>query len=285
MKFNVTGSNFDVERCVHCVVSLLTKETSEENTMKPILFSITAACAIFSVTAFAQTPDLTLSGTYVFAEEGTGVSQPVASLGILNFLSGGTVAGVHVLRSPGSTVKNNVQGTYALNPGGDGTLMLSYQSPGSDDNQPVTTYLKYNLRWIKNRGIVALRTDAGLFSLATLTPAAEPGPIKGGFLFAERANGAPYAGLGYLGLEGGNIVNGSEQIAALGSNGIMILTGTYSVGADGFGSLTLNTPVYDGFGSVTTATANYVFAAAANQIYAIRTDGASAFVSTLTPVQ
>ncbi len=250
--------------------------------MKHSFLHATAAIALLSSAAFAQAVDPTLTGSFILVEEGTGVSQPVASLAILNFMSGGTVAGTHIMRGPGMTVKNSVQGTYSMKADGSGNLALSYQTPQTEDNQPIVTSFNYQLRWSKTGGVVAIRTDTGLFSIAVLTAAAPAGPIKGGFLLVERANGTPYAGLGYLGLDGANGITGSEQVAALGSNTVSALTGAYAVGTDGFGSMTLNFPSVNSDGNTVYTAANYVFAVGVNQLYAIRTDGGAAFISTLT---
>ena len=254
------------------------------NTMKHFI-NMTAAFAILSSVAFAQPMDQSLSGTFVLAEEGSGVSQPVASIAILNFASGGTVMGTQLLRGPGTTVKNNVQGTYLLNSDGTGSLALTSQTMATEDSQSIVTSINYQLRGSKTRGIAAIRTDPGLFTIALLSPAAAAGPIKGGFILAERANGVAYAGLGILSFDGTNAVAGSERVASVGSNVVNNLTGTYAVGSDGFGTLTLSVPATDADGNTSYTTANYVFVAGANQIFAIRTDAGTAFVSTLTAMQ
>ena len=144
----------------------------------------------------------------------------------------------------------------------------------------------YNLRWSKSSGIAAIRSDTGYFTIGTLSPAADPAAIKGGFIFAERGNASPYAALGQLSFDGTNAITGSERVAAVGLNVAYNLTGNYAIGSDGFGSFTLNIPSStDADGNVTFSAANYVFAASMGQIFAIRTDGNSAGVSTLTTMQ
>src|SRR5450432_528595 len=112
--------------------------------MKNFLLKSAAPFAMLSIAAFAQPDTQSLSGAFVLVEEGSGVSQSMASLSILNFLSGGTVAGIQVVRSPGSTVKKSVQGTYLLNNDGTGTLILSSQTPATEDNAPVVTSVNYH---------------------------------------------------------------------------------------------------------------------------------------------
>ena len=253
--------------------------------MKNFLLKSSAAFAVLSIAAFAQQDTQSLSGTFVLVEEGSGVSQSVASLALLNFLSGGTVAGIQVVRSPGSTFKKNVQGTYVLNNDGTGSLILNSLTSGNEDNAPVVTSVNYHLRMAKSRGITAIPTDTGLFSIAVLSQAGPAGPLKGGFIFAERGNGSPYAGLGLLTLDGANAVSGTERVATVGVNAVYNLTGTYGVDSDGFGSMILNIPSTDLDGNPTSSAASYIFLSSAGQVYAIRTDANTAFVSTLTAVQ
>ena len=254
--------------------------------MKQFFLSI-ATLGMFSSAASAQPGVQPMSGTFVLAEEGSGVSQPIASIAILNFASGGTVAGVQIQRSPGSTLKLNAIGTYSLNNDGTGTLALTLtgQAVPPEGVDPFVGSASYHLRWAKGRGVAALRMDTGLFTIGSLSPAADAGLPKGGFIFAERGNGSPYAGLGLLNFDGANAIAGSERITSVGLNFTNNLAGSYSMGADGFGAFTLNIPSTDVDGNVSYSAANYVFAAGAGQILAIRTDGNSAVVSTLTSIQ
>ena len=123
--------------------------STKVNTMNQFFFSITAF-AMISSAAFAQPNIQTMSGTFILAEEGSGVSQPIASIAILNFASGGTVAGVQVQRSPGSTIKLSAIGTYALNNDGTGTLALTLQTMPADGSEPVVGTANYHLRWSKS---------------------------------------------------------------------------------------------------------------------------------------
>ena len=251
--------------------------------MKQFFLTILAASAVVS-TAHAQPNTQSMSGVFVLAEEGSGVSQPIAALAILKFNPDGTVAGFQIHRGPGSTLKSSAQGTYSLNGDGTGVLALATQTMPADNSDPMQSTANYYLRWSKTRGIAAIRSDTGFYTIGTLA-LADPGPVKGGFILAERGNGLPYAALGQLNFDGTSAITGSERIAALGFSAAYNVTGSYATGLDGFGSFTLNIPSTDADGNVSFSPANYVFAATGNQIFAIRTDGNSAVVSTLTSMQ
>jgi len=249
--------------------------------MKHFSFALTAALAILSC-AFAQQNTQTLSGTYVFSEEGSGVTQPMASVAILNFMTGGTVAGTRVWRSPGSSYKSSLQGTYSLNSDGAGALALTATTIPTDGSDPVTVNVNYQLLVSKTRNINAIRTDNGFFTIAQLSPAATIGSLKGAFVFSEQGNGSPYAGLWLLNLDGTNGITGSLRVQTVGVNVACNLTGNYALASDGFGTLTLNIPATDLDGNVSFTPANYIFVAGMNQVFAIRTDATTATISTLT---
>jgi hypothetical protein len=253
--------------------------------MKLSLRYILAASAILSIGANAQSNTQSLSGSFILAEEGSGVSQPVASIAILKFTGDGNVSGLQLLRGPGSLTKLSAQGSYVLNSDGSGMLLLTTMTMPTDSSDPVQSTANYSLRWTRNRGIAAIRLDTGFFTIGTLAPSADPGPITGSFILAERGNGSPYAGLGRLSFDGSSAIAGAERVAALGMNSAFDLTGSYAMGSDGFGSFTLNIPFTDFSGNTGATAANYVFAQSTTQIFAIRTDGNSAIVSTLTAIQ
>ena len=250
--------------------------------MKKLFPKLTLAFAVLSSAANAQQTSAPLSGTYIFSEEGSGSSQPIASIAILNFMSGGTVAGMEISRSPGTTAKTSLQGTYVLNTDGAGSLALTAQTMPTDGTAPVTSNLNYQLLSPGSGPIDAIRTDNGFFTIGRLSLKAQASPLKGSFVFAEHGNGTPFAGLGELNLDGTNTLSGSERVESLGFNVVNSVTGNYSVGSDGFGSFTLNIPSTDINGNVSNSAANYVFVSGVDQVYAIRTDANTAAISTLS---
>lgn len=250
--------------------------------MKKFLLTLTLAFALLSSAAIAQQTSVSLSGAYIFSEEGSGVSQPIASIAILNFMSGGTVAGMEISRSPGTTAKNSLQGTYVLATDGTGSLALTAQTMPTDGSDPVVSNVNYQLISPRSGPIDAIRTDNGFFTIGHLSLAAPASPLKGSFVFAEHGNGTPFAGLGELNLDGNNALSGFERVETVGFNVVNKVTGNYSVGSDGFGSFTLNIPSTDINGNVSNSAANYVFVSAVDQVYAIRTDANTAAVSTLS---
>ena len=154
----------------------------------------------------------------------------------------------------------------------------------ADGSDPYFFSVNYQLilPTVKSRAINAIRTDNGYFTIAKLVPAAPAGTLKGSFLFSEHGNGAPYAGLGLLTLDGTNGIAGYERVESIGVNGVNSVTGNYTVASDGFGTFSLNVSSVDINGSAIVATTNYIFVNGVDQVYAIRTDANSAFISNLT---
>ena len=212
------------------------------------------------------------------------MSQPIASVAILNFMSGGTVAGTQISRTPGSTVKSSLQGTYTLNNDSTGSLTLTAQTMPADGSDPVMSNINYQLLSPRSGAIDAIRTDNGIFTIAHIS-LKSTSALKGAFILSEHGNGTPYAGLGVLNLDGANAITGSERVETVGVNVVNSLTGNYAVGSDGFGSLTLNVPFTDINGNVSSSAANYLFVAGVDQVFAIRTDANTAVVSTLSALQ
>ena len=252
--------------------------------MKTFIFGLSAVTLMLSNITFAQPTTQSLTGTYVFYEEGASVSQQIASIATVNFSTGGSVAGTRYWRSPGNSYKSNLIGAYSTNPDGTLTLAMTAATMPIDGSDPVTFKVNYQLILPKSKSqtINAIRTDNGYFTIAKLIPAAAPGTLKGSFLFSEHGNGAPYVGLGQLNLDGTNNIAGYERVESIGVNTIYTLTGNYSVGSDGFGTFTLNIPGVDPDGNPTVTPTNYIFLNGADQIYAIRTDASTAFISNLS---
>ncbi len=250
--------------------------------MKSLLFSVLAV-AVASPMVFAQQNTQTLTGSYVFYEEGSGVTQPIAAIAIINFTSGGSVLGTKYWRSPGNSYKSSLLGTYSTNSDGTMTLSMVGTTLPTDGSDPIICNLNYQLLAPKSSSstISAIRTDNGYFTIAKLIPTAAAGPLKGSFLFSEHGNGAPYAGLGALTLDGGGNLAGSERVQSIGVNTVYAITGTYSMGTDGFGTFTLNVPSTDLDGNQIVTQTSYIFVRGIDQIYAIRSDANSAFISNI----
>ena len=253
--------------------------------MKQLFFKSATALALLSSAAVAQQSASSLTGTYVFSEEGTGGSQAIASIATLSFTSSGMVSGTEISHSPGTTLMSSLQGNYSLNTDGTGSLSMIAQTMPSDGSDPVASNVNYQLLAPRSGAIDTLRTDNGFFTIGHLSSAAAAGLPKGSFALAEHGNGSAFAGLGIVNLDGASALSGSEHVESIGFNVVNILTGSYAMASNGFGSLTMSTPVTDIFGSVSSSTMNYAFVVGVDQIYAIRTDNNSAALSTLSALQ
>jgi len=250
--------------------------------MKQFFFKATAAFAILSSAVFAQQSAQTLTGTFVFSEEGTGGTQPIASIALLTFTNGGMVSGTELTHSPGSTLQSSLQGSFTLNNDGTGAVSLLATTMPTDGSDPVSFMVNYQLIAQKSGTITALRTDNGFFTIGHLSKAAPAGLPKGAFAFAEHGNGAAFAGLGIVTLDGANALTGTERVEALGSSLVSALTGSYAIGANGFGTMAIMSPATDVFGNITSTPMNYAFVVGADQIFAIRTDNNAAALATLS---
>ena len=90
------------------------------------------------------------------------------------------------------------------------------------------------------RNIAVLSLAACAAALAAGTTNFTASSIKGAYVFTEQgstSNNAPYAGLGSITLDGAGNATGSETIQSTGANLTTTFTGTYTVNADGSGTI------------------------------------------------
>jgi len=106
--------------------------------------------------------------------------------------------------------------------------------------------------------------------------------LKGRFVLAEE--GANTAALGVLAFDGAGTVTGTEYVQAPGLTQSMAVSGSYTLAADGSGTLTLNTQVATEDGTAPAMLATYDFLPAKGGGFAaIRRDSATASLAEILP--
>jgi hypothetical protein len=106
--------------------------------------------------------------------------------------------------------------------------------------------------------------------------------LNGKFILAEE--GASSSSLGILTLDASGTVSGMEFVQSAGLTQSIPVTGSYTIAADGSGSLSLNTQVATEDGLAPAVTAVYDFLSAkASGFVAIRRDSANAAVADIEP--
>lgn len=126
---------------------------------------------------------------------------------------------------------------------------------------------------IRNTILIALCVSAAWGQ----TPA-----LKGRFVLAEE--GGNTAALGVLNFDGAGNVAGTEYVQAPGLTQSMAVSGSYTLAADGSGTLTLNTQVATEDGTAPAVLATYDFLPAKNgSLAAIRRDSAATTLAEITP--
>lgn len=245
----------------------------------------------------------TLTGDYVLAESGTvGSASGLAAIGRLTFDGNGGVSGWELVRNSNRNVTTTCTGTYAIEPDGRGTLILTHTEPTpvAEGEEASTTQSAYEFV-VHGAGSVgdslsAIRSDNGTAVTVHLTRAqvgASVSSLKGAYVLSERgtagsAGETTLAGLGLVNLDGMGGVSGWETVRFAGGSLTTKFVGTYSIDAGGVGTMniihTLPGPVAEGE-EPKTATSSYKFLVDVDgikELHAVRTENGIAVSSTFT---
>lgn len=235
---------------------------------------LAAAALASSLTAGAIYGQSTqkLKGSYVLTETGTTPNgQNFAALASLTLSDNGSVIGTELLQTATGLNSIGVQGTYSLSADNTGTLILSPLSTDTVDNSSIANQ-DYVLVASANGDILALKSDPGYYTTATLSPAAARNPL-GAYAFTERAVGRPFARVVSLKFDAAGAANGFSFEDNFGVTNRVDLRGSYQSQAGGLQTLMLSRDVTLDDGSTQTISQGYTFLATKNDIRMLRTDG------------
>lgn len=228
--------------------------------------------------AFAAYPqsNAPLKGIFALQEQGVLANgQEFAALGALSFDGNGNVKGTQTLKGLGGSTELTLSGTYQTDT--DGSYLIALLFPTTTpDGDTVNVAVNYRLVQV-GATMRAIRTDVGIVSDLSLQAVAAPADGgKGQYVMTETTAGAPTNAsvtLQTLNLDGNGKVTGHSITKGFGPEATQDFTGNYSIDANGFGTLTLQSTSVTPDGDPTVSTRTYRFVLGANrQIEAIRID-------------
>lgn len=225
--------------------------------------------ALLAQTVTAQQP--LLKGDHVLAEEGFSRDGPIASLARITFSESGHVSGHQIIRTPAGITAGDFTGTYRIEAEGIGSLHLEF---AFEDDEGNSRTLTSNFKFLfSSTDIRAIRTDAGVYTVGRLLPAATTSVLSGKYIFAESAQGVPVSRLVSFSVDSSGGVLGASVAESLGVTSISRLSGNLGSNDKGFATLTLAAETEDEEGNLVRAQEGFVVLAAKDQAIMMRTEG------------
>lgn len=247
-----------------------------------VFFTWITGLALAAGTLPAQTA---MKGKYALVERGVlSNGLEFVALGTLTVDAAGRVTGGEYVRGAGASAEVTYGGSYNA---ADGALALTYMATNGEGDE---TAVPVNLRVVASgTALHVIRTDLGVVSQGELIPIEAAGAaLKGSYLLNETTVGSTsvsFVSLTTLTLDGGQ-ARGRTTRKSFGPATTFDLTGTYSAGADGAGTLTLQSPVVNEEGETTYVPASYRFIAIdGKQLVAVRADAGTVTMVEVSAVQ
>lgn len=229
-----------------------------------------AGMCLLAAGAGAATP----KGSYVLLDQGVAAGLSFSVLGNVQLDGAGNVTGTEVFRSSGSAIVASVAGTYTMSDANSGVMQIT--ATQQDADEPLVFAQNYRFLATNGGELFAVRTDNGVLSTSTLSPA-EGSPAKGSLALTEldrdAATGQAFALLAQLALDGNGAVSGKAWALRLSGSANASVSGSHAAATTGaLGTLTLTFTVTDADGIELNTTYRYRTAATGAGVKAIRLD-------------